>query len=120
MSNYTFNHNLLKSNKSFVNQLSVVAISNSVQEALVDEQWKEAMNEEFGLLRKNETWELVEYPLGKKPVGCRWIYNGKYKADGFLESYKARLVAKGYTQTYGIDYLDTFALVAKIKLFEYC
>ncbi|RVW26366.1 Retrovirus-related Pol polyprotein from transposon TNT 1-94 [Vitis vinifera] len=32
-------------------------------------------------LQKNETWELVECPPGKKPVGCRWIYTVKYKAD---------------------------------------
>ncbi|RVW29940.1 Retrovirus-related Pol polyprotein from transposon RE1 [Vitis vinifera] len=66
-------------------------------------------------LQKNETWELVECPPGKKPFGCRWIYTVKYKADGSLERFKARLVAKGYTQTYGIDYTETFAPVAKIN-----
>ena len=115
MSNYVSNHRLSESNKSFVNQLSTVAIPNSVQEALADPRWKAAMNEEMKSLQKNETWELVECPLGKKPVGCRWIYTVKYKADGSIERFKARLVAKGYTQTYGIDYTTTFAPVAKIN-----
>ncbi|RVW90472.1 Retrovirus-related Pol polyprotein from transposon TNT 1-94 [Vitis vinifera] len=84
-------------------------------EALVDPRWKPAMNEEMESLQKNETWELVECPPGKKPVGCRWIYTVKYKADGSIERFKARLVAKGYTQTYGIDYTETFAPVAKIN-----
>ena len=52
------------------------------------------MNEEMKSLQKNETWELVEYPLGKKPVGCRWIYTVKYKADGSIERFKARLGSK--------------------------
>ena len=115
MSNYVSNHRLSKSNKSFINQLSTVAIPHSVQEALADPRWKAAMNEEMKSLQKNETWELVECPLGKKPVGCRWIYTVKYKADGNIERFKARLVAKGYTQTYGIDYTKTFAPVAKIN-----
>ena len=113
MSNYVSNHRLSESNKSFVNQLSTVAIPNSVQEALADPKWKAAMNEEMKSLQKNETWELVECSLGKKPIRCRWIYTVMYKADNSIERFKASLVAKWYTQTYGIDYIETFALVAE-------
>ena len=67
------------------------------------------------ILEKNNTWELVDLPAGKRPVGCKWVYTVKYKASGSLERYKARLMAKGYTQTYGVDYLETFAPVAKIN-----
>ncbi|RVW46635.1 Retrovirus-related Pol polyprotein from transposon TNT 1-94 [Vitis vinifera] len=73
------------------------------------------MNEEMKSLQKNETWELVECPPGKKPVRCRWIYIVKNKANGNIERFKARLVAKWYTQTYGINYIETFAPVAKIN-----
>jgi len=66
-------------------------------------------------LEKNQTWEIVDRPLDKKSVGCKWVFSLKYKSDGTLDRYKARLVAKGYTQTYGVDYEETFAPVAKIN-----
>jgi hypothetical protein len=43
------------------------------------------------------------------------VYTIKYKADGSIERYNARLVANRFTQTYGIDYSKTFALVAKMN-----
>ena len=73
------------------------------------------MNVEMEALEKNKTWELVKLPTRKKPVGCKWVYTVKYRVDGSIERYKARLVAKGYTQTYGIDYQETFAPVAKMN-----
>ncbi|KAK4277183.1 hypothetical protein QN277_015217 [Acacia crassicarpa] len=66
-------------------------------------------------LKRNETWDTVDLPPGKKPVGCKWVFTPKYRADGTLEKYKARLVAKGFTQIYGEDYTETFAPVAKLN-----
>jgi hypothetical protein len=66
-------------------------------------------------LEKNKTWELVDLPPGKQPVGCKWVFTIKHTPEGKIDRYKARLVAKGYTQTYGIDYEETFAPVAKMS-----
>jgi len=74
------------------------------------------MDAEMEALEKNSTWDLVALPNGKKPLGCKWVYTIKYKADGSIERYKARLVAKGFTQTYGVDYMETFAPVAKMNI----
>jgi hypothetical protein len=74
------------------------------------------MLEEMAALEKNKTWELVSLPKGKKPVNYKWVYNVKQDPNGKIERYKARLVAKGYSQTYGIDYDETFALVVKMKM----
>ena len=73
------------------------------------------MREEMSALEKNKTWEIVERSKGKNIVDCKWIFTLKYKVDGSLERHKARLVAKGYTQTYEVDYQETFAPVAKMN-----
>ncbi|XP_050919492.1 uncharacterized mitochondrial protein AtMg00810-like [Lathyrus oleraceus] len=49
------------------------------------------MDIELQALAENQTWEVVELPPGKVPIGCRWVYKIKYKADGSIERYKARL-----------------------------
>nr|CAN61034.1 hypothetical protein VITISV_041749 [Vitis vinifera] len=85
------------------------------KEALDDPNWKVAVMEEMNDLRRSGTWELVDLPKEKRIVGCKWVFIVKCKADGSIERYKARLVAKGFTQTYGIDYHETFAPIAKIN-----
>jgi len=66
-------------------------------------------------LQKNNTWKLIPQPEGKKIIGCKWVFSIKYKADGSIDRYKTRLVAKGFTQTYDIDYVETFFPIAKLN-----
>lgn len=71
-------HRLLKSYLSLVIQLSFVSIPNHSQEAFADIRWRVAMDEKINYLKKNETWEIVDLPTCKKPVGCLWVYTVKY------------------------------------------
>jgi hypothetical protein len=80
------------------------SISNVIEPMNFDEanehdEWRNAMEEEYESIMKNNTWELTELPKHKKPIGCKWIYKPKFKSDGSIDKYKARLVAKGYSQT---------------------
>ena len=94
--------------------LNIVEPSN-YEEASKSDEWKAAMHEEMESIYRNHTWDLVELPEGKTPIGCKWLYKPKINADGSVEKYKARLVAKGYSQQEGINFDDTFAPVAKLN-----
>ena len=101
--------------RAFTSSITEIQVPQNIQEAFKYPKWKAAVDEEVRALEKNGTWEITDLPRGKKPVGCKWIFTVKYKADGNVDRYKARLVAKGFTQSYGIDYQETFAPVAKLN-----
>jgi hypothetical protein len=115
VSNYASYEALPFEYQAFVTTLQSVQIPKNWREAKQDLKWKKAMLEELAALEKNDTWELVLAPHGKKVVDCKWVYTVKQSPEGKVERYKARLVAKGYSQTYGIDYDETFAPVAKMS-----
>jgi hypothetical protein len=41
------------------------------------ELWKKAADDEYNSLIKNSTWVLSELPDGRKPIGCKWVFNKK-------------------------------------------
>ncbi|KXJ62381.1 hypothetical protein RP20_CCG015189 [Aedes albopictus] len=80
--------------------------------------WQNAMMEELDAMKANNTWDLVDLPAGRSPIGCKWVYKVKRDATGRITRYKARLVAKGFSQRYGTDYDEVFAPVVRQTTFR--
>jgi len=114
MNNYVSYENFSNSHKSFMTKLIKTQDPTSFKEEAKNEIWITAMNHELEALKKNKTWNIMTLPIGKRPIGCKWIFKTKRNPDGTINNHKARLVAKGYTQLQGIDYNEMFAPVSKM------
>ncbi|GJU29782.1 retrovirus-related pol polyprotein from transposon TNT 1-94 [Tanacetum coccineum] len=87
----------------------------NVNEALTDESWIIVMQEELNQFIANDVWELVPQPKNMTIIGTKWVFRNKLDENGVFSRNKARLVAQGYNQQEGIDYDETYALVARLE-----
>ncbi|CAA0807006.1 cysteine-rich RLK (RECEPTOR-like protein kinase) 8, partial [Striga hermonthica] len=87
----------------------------NAKEALKDECWILAMQEELEQFTRNDVWELVPEPSSGNVIGTKCIFKNKTDEFGNVTQNKARLVAQGYTQTQGINFDETFAPVARLE-----
>ncbi|GJQ92043.1 putative ribonuclease H-like domain-containing protein [Tanacetum coccineum] len=86
-----------------------------ISEALEDESWVDAMQEELLQFKIQKVWILVDLPHGKKAIGTKWVYRNKKDERGVVVRNKARLVAQRHRQKEGIDYDEVFAPMARIE-----
>jgi hypothetical protein len=77
--------------------------------------WKDVMVEEMESFHKNETWDLVELPSGRKYLGSKWVFKKNMNATGQVEKFKAPLVVKGYSQVKGVKFGEIFSPVEKLN-----
>jgi hypothetical protein len=66
------------------------AILSSVRAALADPNWRAAMEDEYGALMSNGTWDLVPRPQVSNIIIGKWVFTHKFRADGTFDRYKAR------------------------------
>jgi hypothetical protein len=70
----------------------------SCDEALQDNDWILAMEEELDQFAKNDVWDLVPKPKGTHVIGTKWEYRNILNENGEVIIKKARLVTQGYSK----------------------
>ena len=84
--------------------------------ALKDVDWVNAIHEKLNNFTRNQVWELVERPKNHNVIRTKWVYRNKQDQNEIIVRNKAILVAQGYTQVEGLDFGETYALVARLEV----
>jgi hypothetical protein len=74
-------HRFSESQKSFLANITTTIEPRNYSQAVKDVQWISAMNNEIQALVRNKTWQIVDLPAGKGPIGCKWVFKIKQKQD---------------------------------------
>nr|GEU63409.1 putative ribonuclease H-like domain-containing protein [Tanacetum cinerariifolium] len=86
-----------------------------ISQALKDESWVDAMQDELLQFQFQKVWLLVDLPFGKKAIWTKWVYRNKKDEKGVVIRNKVRLVTQGHRQEEGINYDEVFASMARIE-----
>jgi hypothetical protein len=73
-----------------------------------------AMHEELNNFTQNQVWTLEESPQDARVIGTKWVFRDKQDDQGVIVQNKSRLVAKWFSQVEGLDFGETYALVARL------
>ena len=73
------------------------------------------MKSEMGSMYENKVWTLVDLPADRQAIENKWIFKKKTYAHGNVTINKAQLVTNCYGKDQGVDYDETFSLIAKLK-----
>ncbi|GJX80204.1 retrovirus-related pol polyprotein from transposon TNT 1-94 [Tanacetum coccineum] len=76
------------------------------------------LQEKLNEFERLEVWELVPRPDTVMVITLKWIYKVILDELGGILKNKARLVARGYRQEEGIDFEESFALVARLDAIQ--
>ncbi|GJY99971.1 putative ribonuclease H-like domain-containing protein, partial [Tanacetum coccineum] len=87
----------------------------NVKEAMTDPAWIESMQEELLQFKRLDVWVLVPAPDNIKPLTLKWLFKNKHDEENTVIQNKTRLVVRGYRQEEGIDFEESFALVARME-----
>ncbi|GJU70821.1 retrovirus-related pol polyprotein from transposon TNT 1-94 [Tanacetum coccineum] len=87
----------------------------NIKEAMADHSWIESMQDELNQFERLQVWELVPLIEGKNIISLKWLLKNKCDAENIVVRNKTRLVAKGYRREEGIDFEESFALVALLE-----
>nr|GFC53793.1 Gag-Pol polyprotein [Tanacetum cinerariifolium] len=74
----------------------IIGDMKRVTQALDDESWVEAMQEELLQFKLLNVWILVDLPPGKRVIGTKWVYRNKRDQKGIDVRNKVRLVSQGH------------------------
>nr|GFA58092.1 retrovirus-related Pol polyprotein from transposon TNT 1-94 [Tanacetum cinerariifolium] len=110
-------HNIVQTRRQLATdpEMCMYALTVNIKEAMANSAWIEAMQEELHQFDRLQVWELVDKPFGKTVKKLKWLWKNTKDEGQTVIRNKARLVAKGYAQGEGINFEESFALIACLE-----
>nr|GEY70634.1 hypothetical protein [Tanacetum cinerariifolium] len=90
-------------------------LEQNVRNAMTDPVWIVSMQVELLQFKRLDVWVLVPAPDNISPFTLKWLLKNKHDEEQTVIRNKSRLVMRGYRQKEGINFEESFALVARME-----